>query len=241
MKWITGIWLLALGGWFVGCGPVAEIPRPISDSVKVGLLMHYAMDGNNKDLAGNNPDLQVVGATIKPSVREGKPNEVATYFNGTRANYAALPITNNIAVNGALSIAFWAKESGPGLYSPRVFELWPGNYGPGFYWFNWYQGKIKWAGPDWEIQPKQVFDRNKWYHFVVTHDVNAIRIYVNGELISKINLLGSIPPAAIKLPKFGEIGRMAQKDGDAFEGAVRDFRIYNRTISYNEVNYLYNQ
>ena len=106
MKWITGIWLLALGGWFVGCGPVAEIPRPISDSVKVGLLMHYAMDGNNKDLAGNNPDLQVVGATIKPSVREGKPNEVATYFNGTRANYAALPITNNIAVNGALSIAF---------------------------------------------------------------------------------------------------------------------------------------
>ena len=58
---------------------------------------------------------------------------------------------------------------------------------------------------------------------------------------SKTNLLGSIPPAAIKLPKYGEIGRMAQKDGDAFEGAVRDFRIYNRTISYNEVNYLFQQ
>jgi hypothetical protein len=40
------------------------------------------------------------------------------------------------------------------------------------------------------------------------------------------------------LAKYGEIGRLAQRPADAFEGAVRDFRIYNRVLSQYEVNYL---
>ena len=53
-----------------------------------------------------------------------------------------------------------------------------------------------------------------------------------------MNILGATTPAAIRLARYGEIGRLAQRPADAFEGAVRDFRIYNRVLSQNEVDFL---
>ena len=74
----------------------------------------------------------------------------------------------------------------------------------------------------------------------MTHDVNAIQLFVNGNRVFKLNILGATTPAAIRLARYGEIGRLAQRPADAFEGAVRDFRIYNRVLSQNEVDFLSN-
>jgi len=225
----------------LGCSRVADEPMPIKDSVRVGLVAHFPLQQTPRDITGNNPDLDLIDASFKLSARADKAGEYALHFNGNSGSFARMYINNARAVNGALSISFWAKELGDGSFSPRIFEFWPGNYGPGFYWFNWYQGKIKWAGPDFQTSLDTLYNRNQWYHFVVSHDVNAIRIYANGKRVYNENLMGSIPPAAIQLARYGELGRLAQRPADAFHGAVIDFRIYNRVLSQNEVSYLFQQ
>lgn len=224
-----------------GCSRVADEPMPINDSVRIGLVAHFPLQQTPRDITGNNPDLDLIDASFRLSARADKAGEYALHFNGTSSSFARMYINNARAVNGALTISFWAKELGPGSFSPRIFEFWPGNYGPGFYWFNWYQGKIKWAGPSFEAPYNVNLNRNQWYHFVVSHDINGIRIFVDGKRVYNENLLGTIPPAAIQLARYGELGRLAQRPADAFHGAVLDFRIYNRVLSQNEVAYLYEQ
>jgi len=232
--------LLPLLILFASCERPADLPRPISDSIAIGLVAHYTLDGSPKDQTGNNPDLVVGNATVKASERPNKSSENAMYFTGRSNSYAGMDLSSSVlAVNGAISFSFWAKETGNGTFSPRVFEMFQGDYGPGFYWFNWYQNEIKFAGNGFEVPGLVKYNRNQWYHFAMTHDVNAIQLFVNGNRVYKMNILGATSPAAIRLAKYGEIGRLAQRPADAFEGAVRDFRIYNRVVSQNEVDFLY--
>lgn len=232
---------MLLGSMIEGCQPIADPPMPIRDSVRVGLVAHFPMNLATKDATGNNPDLELVNASFRLSGRTNKVGEYGLYFDGNSGSYARLYLNNARAVNGALTIAFWTKELGPGAFSPRVFEFWPGNYGPGFYWFNWYQNKVKWAGSDFELKLDESFERGVWHHFVVEHNTDAIRMYANGKRIADVKLLGSLPPAAIQLSRYAELGRLAQRPADAFQGGILDFRIYNRTLSQNEINYLYSQ
>jgi len=223
------------------CTKTADEPLPLSDSVKIGLVAHYPLNISPKDVTGNNPDIVPVNVSVQLSGRGNKSDEYAYYFAGNPNSYARCMLTNNKAVKGAISISFWAKETGLGAYSPRLFEFWPGNFGIGFFWFNWYQNKVKWAGSDFELPSNEVLNSKQWYHFVVTNDIYSIRIYCNGKIIARQNQLGITPPSAIQLSPYFEIGRLAQRPADAFEGAIREFRIYNRTLSDNEINFLYNQ
>jgi hypothetical protein len=223
------------------CTKTADEPLPLIDSIRIGLVAHYPLNNTPKDLTGNNPDLVPVNVSIQLSGRGNKVDEYAYYFAGNSNSYARCILNNNKAVKGAMSISFWAKETGPGAYSPRLFEFWPGNYGVGFYWFNWYQNKIKWAGSDFELPSNQVLNSKQWYHFVVTNDIYTTKVYCNGKMIARQNQPGILPPAAIQLSSYFELGRLAQRPADAFEGAIHDFRIYNRSLSDNEVNFLSNQ
>ncbi|NBY24190.1 MAG: LamG domain-containing protein [Chitinophagaceae bacterium] len=224
-----------------GCTRVSDEPMPIADSIRVGLVAHYPLGISPADLTGNNPDLEVINGSVRLSGRANQFNEYATFFSGTSNSFARLYLTNSRAVKGELTIAFWAKEMGPGTFSPRVFEFWPGNYGVGFFWFNWYQGKVKWAGADFAIEPDSIFQRRQWYHFVLMQDVGAIQFYCNGKRIARITSNGNIPPAAIQLASYAELGRLAQRPADAFEGGIMDFRIYNRILSQREIEYIYTQ
>lgn len=223
------------------CSRVADEPMPISDSVRVGLVAHYPMGVSPRDVTGNNPDQEVINGSVRLSGRANHFEEYATFFSGNSGSFARMYLTNARAVKGELAISFWVNETGPGTFSPRVFEFWPGNYGVGFYWFNWYQGRVKWAGTDFAIEPDSVFQRRTWYHFVLMQDVGSIQVYCNGKRIARITTNGSIPPAAIQLAPYAELGRLAQRPADAFEGGIMDFRIYNRVLSQREIDYIYSQ
>jgi Concanavalin A-like lectin/glucanases superfamily len=238
---ITVTGLLALLVSFTGCTRVSDEPMPLADSVRVGLVAHYPMGISPRDVTGNNPDLDVINGSVRLSGRANHFDEYATFFAGNPSSYARMYLTNARAVRGAYAISFWAKEMGPGTFSPRVFEFWPGNTGTGFYWFNWYQGRIKWAGSDFEIVPDSVFASRFWYHFVLMQDVGSIQIYCNGKRIARLTTSNSIPPAAIQLSSYAEIGRLAQRPADAFEGGLMDLRIYNRVLSPREIEYIYSK
>ena len=244
-SFICGITFLALLALIsVGnfnCTRVSDEPMPITDSIRVGLVAHYPLGISPADLTGNNPDLEVINGSVRLSGRADHFDEYATFFSGTSESFARLYLTNSRAIKGELSIAFWAKEMGPGTFSPRVFEFWPGNYGVGFYWFNWYQGRAKWAGSDFAIEPDSTFQRRKWYHFVLMQDIGSIQFYCNGKRIARTTSNGNIPPAAIQLAPYAELGRLAQRPADAFDGGIMDFRIYNRILSQREIEFIYTQ
>jgi len=228
--------------FFHNCTKTEQLPLPISDSIRIGLVAHYPMNGSPRDSTGNNPDLELFNITTQLSARGNNFGESSYYFAGNTNSFMKLRLNNFRAIRGALFISFFAKETGSGTDSPRLFEIWPGNYGAGFYWFNWYQGTIKWAGPDFElIADTTVMNRNRWYHLAVLHDIYSIKLYRDGKLIARQNLVGNTPPAAIQLQNYMEIGRMAQVKASAYQGSMLDFRIYNRALSDREIEYLANQ
>ena len=97
--------LLPLLILFASCERPADLPRPISDSIAIGLVAHYTLDGSPKDLTGNNPDLVVGNTTVKASERPNKSSENAMYFTGRSNSYAGMNLSSSVlSVNVLIAI-----------------------------------------------------------------------------------------------------------------------------------------
>lgn len=76
----------------------------------------------------------------------------------------------------------------------------------------------------------------QWYHIAWTTDTQAGRVYVNGELCETFMPVVSNP--SISGSK-GAIGR-GYGNRDSFDGIIDEVRVYDTTLSRNDVAYLYN-
>lgn len=65
----------------------------------------------------------------------------------------------------------------------------------------------------------------EWNHYVMTYDGSTQKIYINGILETSQALSGTIPTNAKDL-----------RIGDLFEGTIDDVKIYNRSLSANEIS-----
>lgn len=81
---------------------------------------------------------------------------------------------------------------------------------------------------------------NNWYHFVGIYDssIEELKLYIDGEIISTSNVS---PASFVTTEGFG-IGQRSHLLGsnvDYYRGNIDDVRLYNRTLSKEEVQYLY--
>jgi hypothetical protein len=77
---------------------------------------------------------------------------------------------------------------------------------------------------------------SKWQHIVVTRDLDKLKIYVNGNLENSVdNTIGEI----FELDKKLEIGRAFNSNAYSFNGNIDDVKIYNRSLSSDEIKYQY--
>jgi hypothetical protein len=75
---------------------------------------------------------------------------------------------------------------------------------------------------------------NEWFLITVTYDGNRVKVYHDNLLLSQINYTAGIT--------YNQEGLYIGVDGrlqNFFKGAVDDLRIYTKTLSYDEVNALY--
>jgi hypothetical protein len=210
-------------------------------SLNNGLVACYPFTGNTNDATANAHHGTITGGVSAVSDRFGNTNN-AYNLNGT-SGAITIPYHNdfNFLPTGQFSISLWAKPGSTnqisGLFVKSPFHssvflsMW--DYGM-------YQVVNKAMGGYANNQPvvgtTAMLANSLWYHLVVTYNNGRWECYVNGVLESTdYSQTKFISQSSAGI----SIGKKGEANGDYYNGAVDDIRIYNRTLSNQEVNELF--
>jgi hypothetical protein len=189
------------------------------------------------DKSGNGNDGTIHGTTVNEFWAQGNGKGV---FDGVD-DYVDCGNNDNLNISNEITIEAWVYYRGIGEYQyPRIIDKYPG-YSIYIYGGNnklgWY-GKIGEESLDFQF-PNTVIPKNVWSHIVVTYTNNAehaIKVYLNNELKDSIAThSGQLSTATTHLV----IGNRLAQDR-TFNGIISDVAIYNRALSSQEIEDLYN-
>ena len=213
-----------------------------------GLVAFYPFCGNANDVSGNSHNGTVFGATLS-SDRFNLINNAYSFNPGNYINLPAGIVWSNLK---GVSFSAWAKfnsivtSAGGGN---TVIELTDGstsNQWPHRYFIVQDDNKIHFilegtsTNGGFRVSSKTIaINQNQWYHIVGVISNNQALLYINGVLVSTVN----IPISSFNLgPGFSNNKRvgMATQDGwSKLNGLVDDIFIFNRALSNCEVQQLY--
>ncbi|MBI3850912.1 MAG: tandem-95 repeat protein [Verrucomicrobia bacterium] len=84
----------------------------------------------------------------------------------------------------------------------------------------------------------QALPLNTWTHLAGTFDGTTLRLFINGQLAATTP--GSLGPANTAPLKIGDSGSCGAFYGQAFGGLIDEVSIYNRALTTNEIQSIYN-
>jgi hypothetical protein len=215
------------------------------------LVAYYPFEDGAKDASGNNNNGVITG-TLNCNV-EGKIGK-ACLFNGI-SDYIAIDDSNSLDMSQEITISVWFKLSKSlvnrqALVGKHFIEYELGVYPSGCIHtytsntiINGYteginlcvDGKPTFTETDWIT--------NKWYHVAWTLNKNEEKLWINGVYLGSYNKINSgnglgTLPGTHKL----EIGRRASPNPEMyFSGTIDEVRVYNRSLSEEEIKAIYNQ
>jgi hypothetical protein len=218
----------------------------------LGLQAYWPFDGSAKDSSGNGNHGTVYGATLSAD-RFGNPNR-AYAFNGINSHIDVLnSATVDIPNNQDFSIAFWIKTNSANNNGiPMIKSTYGSQNGYIFFAENTNSGYCNTSGQlsfyvaassgaDACANSPICNDNANWYFITGMHksSINKTYLYVNGVLQSDV---GS---------KFGTTNNLKNLYFGAcytgtsfiqfFNGYLDCVRIYNRNLTQNEIDNLYNE
>ncbi len=200
----------------------------------VGLVASYSLENDVKDSSGNGHDGTVLGAVTYVDGPAGKGK--AMLFPGTPGNCVNLGTFNPSEKTGMLSVALWAKWNG-------LSNQWQGLIGK----------RDTWAADQtmWHIEANQttgvlslgrynisvgsgntVLKVGEWTHIAITFDKTTARFYVNG--VQTASGAWSFGPDREASLQFGQ----DSADGNAFNGALDEIKLYDTVLTPAEIQAL---
>lgn len=200
-----------------------------------GLVAYYPFNGNANDEGGNGYNGSVHGATLTED-RFGKSNRAYNFANSI--NY--IQINNFPVLNSVFSYCAWIKPS-PASSNGQNFGCY---------------GTIGGGVSSWDVgyyinNQLSVFDRknvvfteivelaNTWHFVTIVYNGNISSIYVDGQFKKSQNVITPFPTSSSDVFR---IGMHTDSDGNQqFIGNIDDIRTYNRALSENEIQQLYNE
>ena len=223
------------------------------------LYAWYKLDGNLKD-SSRAPYAQTIeggkyatspnGAityTTDSTKFSNEPNYQSAVFNGTPTSNGAYILTQDITKNVPISFTFWFRTNGTGYYTimaygnktaatPKISFDFLFDSGTSSYKLVVYTA----LNNTWTIQPTVTgLSLNTWYFCVYTlsgaSTVNCV-LYING--VNKATGNGNAGQT-LSVNRDLTIGA----SGDAsrgFVGQIANVRLYNKVLTQNEINTLYN-
>lgn len=220
---------------------VVEQPIPTQ-----GLIAYYPFNGNANDESGNEINGTVIGPTLSTD-RHGNANS-AYSFDGVddyiEADASLLPTAER-----TISVWFYTNS-----VDNRPSVLGYGGGGGATSWFmvinangqrsfhmscHWLVNRIDYYYSKPPIE--------NWYHWVITINNNGTKVYVNGvEEVSNTTFIDNTIVNGTELG-IGVIsstaGVVPYTDGNVkyFNGMIDDIRIYNRALSIEEIQILYQE
>jgi hypothetical protein len=209
-------------------------------NLEKGLVAHYSFNGDAKDRTPYGNNGTVHGATLTKD-RLGH-SDSAMSFNGSGA-YVDVGKPSILKFQGSqsMSICAWANPSTASGYG-RVFAADAGHGGYGYrLWLNvdgyWGFSIMSAARNGGALYSANVAQLNTWQLVCGMWDGSEMSIYVNGSIAgTKDASVGTIDYSTV-----GDfaIGGRTNQSTNYFTGDIDDVRIYNRALSQQEIQKLY--
>ena len=224
-------------GTVVGSFSASSVDKGKYDFRK-GLVAYYPFDGNASDMSGNGIHGTVFGATLSTD-RNGNPSKSYS-FDGSN-DRIGLPNTNDLKLQ-KISLAMWVKFSD--VLGGQIISNEP-NAAEGFAIDNTSDKKIgfKIMGGVYDntLTPTDSFSENSWVFLTATYEGSIKHIYLDGVLSKSENSTVAISygntPTQIGTGGFYSI--YPNHSNSYFKGSIDEVRIYDRALSADEVQALY--
>lgn len=214
-----------------------------------GLVAYYPFSGNSNDISGNGNN-GVVNGAILTNDRFGNSNN-AYYFNGN--SYISVPHSTSLNVGASMSISLWLKYNTLGNTTNMVLQKGTGKgcQTTGYYiaFDNGY-GTLPFvkglgygqSNPTCGGIADTSYINSEWHNIVIIYyPPTGNKIYFDGQQqvgnwssCPSCTILNSTNPLIIGGSIF-----LNGLDGISWNGILDDIRIYNRTLSTSEVQYLF--
>ena len=197
-----------------------------------GLISYFNFDNNLQDQLGNTPAGVDTGGAL---FTDGK-NGSAISLNGTN-QYIQFGRTTYKSGN-CICVALWFKSNTAGLRYMVMcsdFGIWTET--------NAVYTKTGSAGMAISLpetnSAEGIIVQNDWVHLVGTYDGTSIKVYINSVLAQTTNWPGNIsdPNRNLTLGYFSPEG---YSNPGYWEGTIDDLFIFDKVLTQEEVNYLFN-
>lgn len=224
----------------------AQVNNPLSPDIDLftGLLVHYTYEGNTQDQSGNNINASIVGSNSSyVDDRFGNTNSALNLDGNTYTTSGNPPQVG--ALTNQVTISMWIRQtpSNWGFVTP-LLNKWQNN--GLFVGLNSYlaapnqpnENRVRWRVNNGTVVNSNTnVPFNQWHHIVCTYNGAQLRVYQNGVLTGQANHTGTITNTITNL----EFGRQANGLGNVFyRGDADDVRLYNRALTPDEINVLFN-
>jgi Concanavalin A-like lectin/glucanases superfamily len=200
-----------------------------------GLVAYYPLDGNAKDASGNGYD--ATNNNVSWETNRAGIASAAGFFNGA-SSYILLPasLVNLMSGTNPMTISAWvetspAAASGGNKTIVDIGEATQNNmFGIlsqlGVFVYSGFGGT-------YDVDSGVSIADNSWHQCVASFDGTNLSLYVDG-----VFAIAS-PIVSNRVNTRGTIGIRADLADEFWNGGIDDVRIYNRSLSSNEVAELY--
>ncbi len=232
-----------VGYYYVRCTVNDGQGGQTADSVGITvghLIAYYPFSGSGNDSSGFNNHGVISGATLVDD-RFGNPNS-AYFFDGID-DFIRVPNHPSINFRKQITVNLWMKATQ--FFSREAYPISHGN------WENRWKisitnKRVRWTIKtdtsanngikDLDSQTQLVLD--SLYMVTVLYNGSDFEIYLDGALDASSNWGGLILPTTIDLA----IGQhLPGNNNYNFKGVLDDIRIYNRALTFQEIQDLYNE
>jgi hypothetical protein len=245
-----------------------EVDPNLSETLEVGLIAHYGFDRNEGSRTfSSQPDglegwmnYNLPPSFNAPKVTRGKFGS-ALQFDGK--NYVSLGMAGDFEHHHAFSASVWIKHNGrrkgtSAIFGKRMDELRHNGYDlaltkdnklafrlAGFWWQPHHHPE---GTESLEVRTVKSVPANQWQHVVVVYDgsgkASGVQLYMGGGAQVQRTVLDDLKQHTLlngshfALGNYNQRGRNWGDFGGFSDGAIDEFRLYDRMLSRAEIAYL---
>lgn len=250
MKHLMRKSLIALLIILTGCSGTDEVEELVVKDVINGLIVDYKFSGNTFDSSINKLNAEQIGGEFVED-RFGKDNS-AFYFDGID-DFIELPNSPLLKSNLPISISFWINYSSEDYKDRDLFNTsFEENKSSGI-WFNSQSTTGKYSvsfGNYTEnytssnrrtFTSSQIIDINNWHHImIILESAENMKIIIdNVEYDGEYSGEGRTLKYSVAPGNIGRHDRHSSLPANYFKGKIDDFRIWNRALTIDEVDRVY--
>jgi glucose/arabinose dehydrogenase len=198
-----------------------------------GLVASYGFEEGSgptvSDASGKNNTGTLANTTWSSAGKHGS----ALSFDGT-SSVVTVPAASSLDLTSGMTLEAWVNPSAAGgSWRTVVFRERTDGMLYSLYANNGSDrpvGQVFLANAERDAAGTTTVALNTWTHLAATYDGAAVRLYVNGSLVSTTPTTGSLAPSSRALKIGGN-----SIWGEYYRGLIDDVRVYNRALSGAEI------